>query len=42
MVQEKAAKPMTEGVADIEKKLDTIIIPRVDKEDVVGNLTESF
>ena len=35
MVQEKAAKPMTEGVADIEKKLDTIVIPRVDMEDVV-------
>ncbi len=32
VVQEKAAKPMTEGVAYIEKKLDTIVIPRVDAE----------
>ncbi len=32
VVQEKAAKPMTEGVAYIEKKLDTIVITRVDAE----------
>ena len=35
MVQEKAAKPMTEGVALIEKKLDTIVISRVAMENVV-------